>query len=143
MERFKCPVGVFLILRKHNKIYLQLRKNCSFSGMFGAIGGHLDGQETIVNALIREAKEEAGIEINEQNLELMTICHSNAGGKEYLQFFYQCSDWTGDVTNMEPDKCENIQLFDMDNLPNNIVPYLKSAFDKFNDKISFFEEGFE
>lgn len=109
--------------------------------MFGAIGGHLDGQETIVNALIREAKEEAGIDIKQQDLDLMTICHSNAGGKEYLQFFYQCSKWNGEVTNMEPDKCETIQLFDINLLPDNIVPYLKSAFDKFNDKIIFFEEG--
>ena len=142
MERFKCPVGVFLVLRKNNKVYLQLRKNCSFSGMFGAIGGHLDGQETIVNALIREAKEEAGIDVKPQDLDLMTICHSNAGGKEYLQFFYQCSNWNGEVMNMEPDKCEIIQLFDINLLPDNIVPYLKSAFDKFNDKIIFFEEGF-
>ena len=68
MERFKCPIGVFLLLMKNGKIYLQLRKNCSFSGMYGAIGGHVDGGETITNAVMREAKEEVGIDIQTSHI---------------------------------------------------------------------------
>ena len=85
MERFKCPVGVFLLLKQGEKIYLQLRKNCSFEGMYGAIGGHMNGGETIAHAVIREAKEEVGIDVEAKDLRLATICHSNAGNKEYLQ----------------------------------------------------------
>lgn len=143
MERFKCPIGVFLLLMKNNKIYLQLRKNCSFSGMYGAIGGHVDGGETIANAVIREAKEEIGIEIYPQDLELATICHSNAGGKEYLQFFYVCRKWFGKVRNMEIDKCERIDLFFIDSLPENTVPYLVTAIEKIKCGDKFFEDGFE
>ena len=142
MERFKCPIGVFLLLKQNERLYLQLRKNCSFEGMYGAIGGHVDGGETIVNAVIREAKEEVGIEICDKDLHLATICHSNAGGKEYMQFFFTCDNWIGTLENKELDKCERIDLYDMKNLPSNIVPYLKTAIDKINLGEIFFEDGF-
>lgn len=143
MERFKCPIGVFLLLKKENKLYLQLRKNCSFEGMYGTIGGHVDGGEKISTAIIREAKEEAGIDIKETDLRLATICHSNAGKKEYLQFFYLCDKWNGVVENKEPDKCECIDLYDINSMPHNVVPYLKIALEKINAGEIFFEDGFE
>ena len=142
MERFKCPVGVFLLLQQNGKIYLQLRKNCSFEGMYGAIGGHLDGGETSAHAIIREAEEEAGIVVVENDLKLATICHSNAGGKEYLQFFFTCEHWIGDVENKEPDKCEKNEVHDLTNLPANIIPYIKTALEKIAAGITFFEDGF-
>ena len=142
MERFKCPIAVFLLLKKENKIYLQLRKNCSFAGMYGSIGGHVDGGETIVNAIIREAKEEVGIDISKNALVLKTICHSNVGGKEYIQFFFVCDKWNCILENKEPDKCERIDLFDINSLPENAVPYLKTAIEKIKANIIFFEDGF-
>ncbi len=142
MERFKCPIGVFLLLMKDHKLYLQLRKNCSFAGMYGAIGGHADGGETLVQAVIREAEEEAGIQVASKDLKLATVCHSLAGGKEYLQFFFICRTWTGDVTNHEPDKCERIDLFDLEALPDTTVPYLVTALKKIKAGEIFFEDGF-
>ena len=43
-ERFKIPVGIFIILRQDDKILLQLRQNYSFSGNWGFVGRHLDRQ---------------------------------------------------------------------------------------------------
>lgn len=142
MERFKCPVGVFLLLFENNKLVLQYRKNCSFSDMYGTIGGHIDGGEKISTAIIREAKEEIGIDIKEEDLTLLTICHSNAGSKEYLQFYFKSSKWSGDIKNMEHDKCDHIKSFDIDKLPENIVPYLQEAIKKIDSKIIFYEDGF-
>ena len=46
-ERFKVPVGIFIMLRQDDKVLLQLRQNCSFSGHWGFVGGHLDGKKAI------------------------------------------------------------------------------------------------
>lgn len=46
-ERFKVPVGIFIMLRQDDKVLLQLRQNCSFSGHWGFVGGHLHGKKAI------------------------------------------------------------------------------------------------
>ena len=37
------------MLRNDDEVLLQLRKNCSFAGNYGFVGGHLDGNEKIID----------------------------------------------------------------------------------------------
>jgi ADP-ribose pyrophosphatase YjhB (NUDIX family) len=140
-ERFKIPVGIFIMLRQDDKVLLQLRQNCSFSGFWGVVGGHLDGNEQVISAAIREAKEEIGVDIHPDDLILKTICHSNKG-EEYLQFYFECCKWSGDIKNKEPNKCERLEWYEWNNTPNNTCPYLKEAIFKINSGISFYEDTF-
>ena len=138
-ERFKLPVGIFIMLRQGNKVLFQLRQNCSFSGHWGFVGGHLDGNETIVSAAIREGKEEIGIDILPQNLNLKTICHS-LNGAEYLQFYFECSSWQGEIENKEPDRGARLDWFDLNDMPENVCPYLKDAVSHILKNNMFFED---
>ena len=140
-ERFKLPVGVFVMFRQGKKVLLQLRQNGLFSGMWGFVGGHLDGGEKIARATIREAKEEVGVDVLPGNLILKTVCHSNKGA-EYLQFYYECHSWSGEFENKEPDKCVRLEWFDWDNLPPNTCPYLKPAVAQIDAGSLFFENEF-
>ena len=139
-ERFKIPVGIFIMLRRDNQVLLQLRQNCSFAGFWGFVGGHLDGNEKIIDAAAREVKEEISVDINPQDLVLKTICHSGDGA-EYLQFYFECAKWTGDIQNLEPDKCAELVWHYWDNLPDNVCPYLKMAVQKINQGIAFYEDN--
>ena len=61
-QRFKLAVTVQLLLEKDGKLLLHLRQNSSFAnGYYGLVSGHIDGNETVRQAMIREAREEAGI----------------------------------------------------------------------------------
>ncbi len=140
-KRFKVPVGIFVMLRKDDKVLLQLRKNCSFAGNWGFVGGHLDGNEQIISAAIREAKEEIGVDIQPEDLVLKTICHSNKG-EEYMQFYFECLKWAGTIENKEPHKCERLEWHKWNNTPSNTCPYLKEAVDKINSEIRFYEDEF-
>lgn len=140
-ERFKIPVGIFVMLRKGDTVLLQLRKNCSFNGYWGFVGGHLDGKEQIVSAAVREVKEEIGIDIRPVDLILKTICHSNKG-QEYLQFYFECYKWSGKIENKEPHKCERLEWHQWNNIPENVCPYIKKAVAQINSNTIFYEENF-
>lgn len=140
-ERFKLPIGIFIMLRQDDCVLLQLRQNCSFDGFWGFVGGHLDGNEQIATAAIREVKEEIGIDIHPDDLILKTICHSNKGA-EYLQFYFECRKWDGKIENKEPHKCKSLQWHKWDNLPENMCPYLKEAVCKINNHATFYEDDF-
>lgn len=139
-ERFKLPVGVFIMLRQGNDVLLQLRKGGSLSGYWGFVGGHLDGNEQIVAAAIREAKEEIGIDIHPEDLALKLVYHTQ-GEHEYLQFYFECSRWEGQIENKEPDRCEKLAWYAWDSLPKNTCPYSLDAVEKINAGMSFYEEA--
>ena len=64
---FKSAVHIILI--NDNKILLQKRKGSKlWPGYYALPAGHIDEGETQYDALVREAKEELGIEINTNDI---------------------------------------------------------------------------
>ena len=144
MERFKCPVAVHILLIKNNKLFMQLRKNTtSFAGQYYVLAGHIDGNETLLQTAVREAKEEAGILIQESDLRFATFCHANTNHKEYIQVCFWCEQWEGEPQILEPDKCATIDFFDLDHLPEKTVPQLKVALEKARAGIPYYEYALE
>ena len=92
-ERYRFISAVYLILVRENEILLQKRENTGYEdGNYSLISGHMDGNETIKQAMIREATEEAGIEISEENLEIVTFLHRKTD-PERFDFFLKCDKW--------------------------------------------------
>ena len=73
-KRHTLPISVQLLLEKDNKILLMKRKNTGYEdGKYCLPGGHVEAHEEIRKALIREAKEEIGIDINMQDIEFYKV----------------------------------------------------------------------
>lgn len=142
-ERFKLHVAVYLLLIKNKKILLSKRFNTGWmDGNYSLIAGHLDGNETISNAIIRETFEEAKIKIKKKDLIPATVIHRKAK-IEYIDFFFVAKKWTGIPKIGDPKKCNELTWFSLDNLPNNLLPYIKEALDNYKNKIPFFESGWK
>lgn len=72
-EQFKLVPAVYLVLRNDNRVLLLRRANTGYQdGKYRLVAGHLDGDELGTTAVVREAKEEAGIDFDPSKLELFT-----------------------------------------------------------------------
>jgi len=113
---------------KEDNILLSRRFNTGYEdGKYGLVAGHVDGGETMTNAMIREAKEEAGIDLSSSDLSLALTMHRWCGDHERIDLFFVASKWDGDIKNMELDKCDDLSWFSLKQLPKNIIPYIRTA----------------
>ncbi len=135
--------AVYLMLMQDNKILLSRRANTGYKdGMYGMVSGHVEKAEGCLSALIREAKEEIGITINKNDLEVAHVLHRNCEDDlEYVDVFIKTSNYKGDIKNCEPEKCDKLEWFSLDNLPNEIVEYLPEVFNHIKNNRFYSEQG--
>lgn len=128
-NRFKLIPAVYLILRRGDEVLLLQRANTGYQdGKYGIVAGHLEGDELATAAIVREAKEESGITINPKDLRFVHVVHRlnrNEPGQERLDLFYETDTWQGEVTNMEPHKCNDLAWFPLGALPDNMLPLVR------------------
>jgi 8-oxo-dGTP diphosphatase len=137
VERFKLVSAVHLFLIRDSKVLLLRRFNTGYEdGKYSVIAGHLDGDEEIKAAAIREAREEAGIEISPLDLQVVGVMHRKSND-ERIDFFLAAASWSGEITNREPDRCDQWAWFDVDELPDNVIPYVRRALDNYRRGIWF------
>lgn len=131
-------VAVHLFLMKDDKILLSRRFNTGYGdGCYSVVAGHVDGNETVINAMKREAKEEVNITIDDDQLQIIQVMHRKCVGHERIDYFFLCTEWSGNIINNEPGKCDDLSWFSIYDLPENMVDYVKSAIHNYLDNVSF------
>ena len=126
---FKSAVHIILI--NDNKILLQKRKGSKlWPGYYALPAGHIDEGETQYDALVREAKEELGIEINPNdiinNYVVLRRNFFEIDGKilePYIDYYFEIKKYNGVPKIIEEDKCDELIWADVNNLPEPFINY--------------------
>ncbi|WP_436855628.1 NUDIX hydrolase [Staphylococcus caeli] len=141
-ERFKCVTAVHIFLIKDNHILLLRRYDTGYEdGNYSVLAGHLEGNESVLEAAQRESLEEGGVNVPFDSLNFVGVMHRKSND-ERIDFFFEATEWIGNVINMEPDKCDELSWFPLDALPLNVIPYVKRAIDNYKENIYFDTQGF-
>lgn len=140
-EKFKMVVTVSLVLIKDDKILLQRRYNTGYEdGNYNLPSGHLEGNESVKNAMIREAKEEIGIDIKQEDLEVILSMHRKSK-REEIDYFLKADKWSGEIKNMEPEECDDLSWYQLKDLPKNTIDFIRVAMESYTNNITFIEYG--
>jgi 8-oxo-dGTP diphosphatase len=142
--RAKFPVTVHLWFFRDDQILLSRRFNTGYAdGQYSVPAGHLDGGETVMDAAAREAEEEVGVNIQPSDMTFSTVMHRMEGDQEdeRVDFFVHVRQWQSEPFNAEPDKCDDLRWVDIDQLPVNMVPYVRRALENHLAEVPFDEFG--
>jgi len=127
-ERYKIIPTVYLVLIRESKILLLRRYNTGFmDGYYSFPAGHVEANETLTQTMVREAKEEVSIIIKKEDLKLIHVMHRKEPNEERINFFFITEKYEEEPIIMEPDKCDDLNWFELDNLPKNTIPYIKQV----------------
>ncbi len=125
MNTFK--VAIHLLLFNNEKILLSQRHNTGYEdGNYSLVAGHVEHEESAIEAAAREAKEEVGIEIAIQDVHVVGVMHRKSDDERF-DFFAVVDKWEGHIENREEEKCSRISWFNPTQLPINTIPYIKRA----------------
>lgn len=140
--RNKTTPAVYLFLEKDGQVLLGRRRNTGYlDGYYQVPAGHVEEGELPTEALIREAKEEVGIDLTNNDIELAHVSyrpkHDETGDR--VDFFFKAKKWSGEVTNVEPDKCDDLNWFPFIALPEKMPLHVRRGIHAILTGI-FFEE---
>ena len=146
-KHFKALSAIFPIILKTNekntKILLHRRKNTGYQdGKWDIAGsGHVDENETAKIAVLRECKEELGIDVKIDDLSFAHLSHrvSISGGRTYYDIYFVVNDYEGLPTIMEKDKCSELKWFELSDLPKDIIDIRKEAIENYLKNIPYSE----
>lgn len=128
-ELFKSAVHMILV--KDGKILVQKRKGSKlWPGYYALPAGHVDSGENQYDALVREAQEELGIELDIKNIinsyVVLRRNYFKIDGKKlepYIDYYFEFKKYKGTPKIMEKDKCDELIWVDINDLPKPFVNY--------------------
>ncbi|WP_432522825.1 NUDIX domain-containing protein [Kineococcus sp. SYSU DK006] len=130
-DRFRLPAAVYGVLRGGERVLMLRRAGTDFrSGQLSLPAGHLEGGEDAVAGLLRELREEVGVEAAPGDCRLALLVHSapeHEGDLEYLHLFFVVERWSGEPVIGEPDKCSELVWVAADALPADVVDCVAGA----------------
>jgi len=142
-ERNKAVPAVYLILERDDGCILLMRRcNTGYQdGNYNLPSGHVEDGELPKAAMVREAKEEIGIDVTEDDLEFVHASyrpkHDETGNR--VDLFFCTKIWSGQVINAEPDKCDDLKWMDPDDLPANMTPHVRRIIEDIWEGIMYSE----
>ena len=120
-----------MITMNNDKLLIQKRKGTKlWPGYYALPAGHIDVGENQYEALIREAKEELGIEINPKDIinsyVVLRRNYFEIDGKKlepYIDYYFEISKYQSVPSIVEQDKCDELIWADINDLPNPFINY--------------------
>lgn len=141
MEPNLPKVILAIVVVKDGKVLMGKRKGPNpGDGMYGTPGGHLECGESIAGCVLRELKEETGLDV--QHIRFLSITNVLAFLPKHYVAISVTVDWkSGEPILREPDLCEAWEWVDPKNPPTPMTPATETSLEAYLHQSSVFFES--
>jgi len=106
-----------IIENKKWEILFMKRVNTWFrDGAYQVPAGHLEWEETMIDCVIREVKEELDIDIVKKDCEVAHISHRVAKDRVYFDFYVKIKKYSWELKINESHKCIELKFINIENI---------------------------
>ena len=134
---------VLAILSQDDQVVLLHRneKQSFGAGLYALVGGKVEQGERALQAIQREVQEEVGLDLAESDFTLIHTLHRKGTETEFTSLIF-----TADISgltpkNNEPEKCDDMQLYSLQELPENMIPAHKQILEHVQRGSIYSEHG--
>ena len=134
MPRFALVPAAYVALLRGTEVLLQQRRNTGYMDghwTFSA-AGHVERDESVYAAVVREAFEELGVRVREADLQPLCTIHrrqNERDGGQRVDFYFTVCAWQGEPVVREPERSGGLRWAPLSALPEPLVPVDAIAFE--------------
>ena len=141
-DKFICPGARILLENVDGEFVTIIRKD---TGRVGLPAGAMEENETIEGCIIREVKEETGLDIN--SLHVIGICtnpvtqsvqYPNGDVTQYFVIEFYSNDWSGELKTNDPSEVNRVLFSSIENLDEALPSSERGILDSYDH---YMEEG--
>lgn len=125
------------LILEHKGFVLMLKQTSQNGGKYTLIGGRMEHRELPQQALIREAREEAGLSLREEDLELVHTLFKQKGDELRIVLYFKATKWEGEITAKEREKFTRVSWLPMSNLPRQTSPTVRHVLEHFKNSSTY------
>lgn len=140
MEKEQFLSSVYLIIKNEfEEVLLQRRQGTKlWAGFLALPAGHIDKGENAYDAVVREGKEELGIEISIDNIvDVFVVNRRNKSLLPYYDIYFEIDKYKGEIKICEPEKCSELVWCCINKLPSDMIDFEKEAIKNNQNGIKF------
>lgn len=133
-DRTLLVAAAYVVLRRDDAVLLHLRQGTGYrDGFWATLAGHVEPGESVHEAAVREAAEEAGVTVAVDDLLPLTVLHrferTGPAVEQRVDVFFKVTRWTGDPAILEETKAADMRWFPLGDLPDPVVPHERLVLD--------------
>lgn len=132
--RATYPAAVYLCLRdERGRVLLLRRAGTGYrDGELALPAGHIEPGESATAALLRETREELGLDLPATAVRMALVQHGTADGTAYVDFVFTAAlpaalPAGAHPRIAEPDKASELLWAPLDDLPADVIPVIRNA----------------
>lgn len=142
--RFRLSVAVFLLLRRGDAVLCLRRAGTGWmDGAWSVPAGGLDAGETLLQAALRETREEVGVAVAPADVRLVHTLHCRTGDDDWIGAVFAAERWVGAPRLCEPDKHDGLAWHPVTALPERMIPYVRQAIAHAEAGVAFSSYGWD
>lgn len=123
--RHQTATAVFVFLEKDGQYFYLRRQNTGWNdGKLVVPSGHVDQGESVKAAAVREVLEEAGVVVDEADLEFI---HVQYVCDTYTNFYFKTTQFTGEPKVHEPHLASESCWLPITDIPKDAVFHVRTA----------------
>lgn len=130
-NRYCLAVAAHLLLSDGaGRVLFMRRANTGYAdGQWSLPAGHVEPGESLPQTCLRETVEETGLRLHEAALQCVLVQHKHdLDGQERIDAFFTATLPVGQTpTVREPEKCDALQWFSLEDLPDPLIAYIAAA----------------